>query len=196
MNTNNNEGDLELDMKHLLDHARALFIFHATQRLNSVRYYFAVYVVFFGGYIAVLRDTGIDEGMRQYVLCAIAFSGAAVSWAYYQLDKRNAELVQVDENAMHFLEFHLTKQVPEGLIDEAGEFPDKEIATLYKEHNVNPVMIARIMDKAPDTRAGKFIYGNTYGKILRLSFRTIFFLSLAAGIVPLFVALVALSPTP
>lgn len=178
-----------MDLKHLLDHARSLFIFHATQRLNSIRYYFAVYVVFFGGYIAVLRDSEIDETIRLCVLSAIAFSGAAVSWVYYKLDKRNAELVQVDENAMHFLEFKLTNQIPESLIIEVGEFPDEDIAKLYEE-NTNPLMISRIMHKAPETRKGAPKFGRTYEQILRLSFRTILTLSVVAGILPVVIGIV------
>ena len=83
------------DLKPLLDHARSLFIFHATQRLHSIRYYFAIYAVFVAGYIAVLREQELGPA-QPLVLTAIASLGTFISCTYRALDRRNAVLVAVD----------------------------------------------------------------------------------------------------
>jgi hypothetical protein len=85
----------------LLDHARGQFQYHAGQRLTSIRYFFATYAVFAAGYFGLfVKDTKAPL-FAQLALSVIAL---IVTLAFWILDVRNAELVEIDEDAMKEIE--------------------------------------------------------------------------------------------
>lgn len=95
------------DLTSLLDHARDNFIYHAGQRLTSIRYYFATYAIFVAAYFGTfVRDAQIPSYARPGI-CGVAI---IVTLAFWGLDKRNAELVEIDEKAVGEIEDHLAAE--------------------------------------------------------------------------------------
>lgn len=160
----------------LLNHARSLFIYHAGQRLNSTRYFFAIYGVAFGGYITVLKEKGIDPALQQNALAAIAIFGALVALVYFLLDLRNAELVHVDENAMHFIEKQIVCELKKGANKTVDDYPNKRLEKLYTDGH--PLLIARNMHKAPSVRWLRF--GFTYAVTMKVVFVVLIVIPVAA----------------
>lgn len=149
--------DNEPDWFELLNHARSMFIYHAGQRLNSTRYFFAIYGVIFAGYLTVLKESKIDD-VKPYALLAISCFGLIVAIVYWLLDRRNAELVHVDENAMHFAE----RRILDSIVGkhEVDGFPnDNNNKELLGDVHKNSLNIAMLMHESPKSKAG-FTYGN------------------------------------
>lgn len=142
----------------LLGHSRSLFIYHAGQRLNSTRYFFAIYGVIFAGYITVLKETGIDQ-VKPYALAAIAFFGFFVAVVYYLLDMRNAELVSIDENAMHYVERQILENIDTKQYPDLTDFPNEKLMGLYQNSHLDALNISKAMDAAPLSAKG-ISYGN------------------------------------
>lgn len=155
-----------IEGKDLLTHARTMFVYHAGQRLNSTRYFFAIYGVIFGGYLTILKDNEIDSILQHKSLAAIAVFGALVATVYWLLDFRNAELVHVDENAMHYIERQLAGEYTASETVENHEYPNQRLVGLYETGH--PILIARNMDKAPKKRRLKIPF--TYANIMPFVF--------------------------
>ncbi|MEO1494697.1 MAG: hypothetical protein AAFV19_21330 [Pseudomonadota bacterium] len=141
------------DWYKLLDHSRSMFIYHAGQRLNSTRYFFAIYGVIIGAYISVFKETGINE-TKPYALAGIAVFGFVIALVYFLLDLRNAELVHVDENAMHFVERQILAPVVDKEFKQGGDFPNGKLAKPYKNNPVETVSLSKAMHKAPKSSTG------------------------------------------
>ncbi|MEM6577251.1 MAG: hypothetical protein AAF678_02050 [Pseudomonadota bacterium] len=207
MSDDKEDTEEAFDPKPLLDHARTLFVYHATQRLNSIRYFFAIYAVFVAGYIAVFRDTDIDD-FKPFALFVIAALGAFVTAVYRALDLRNAELVQVDENAMHFMEKYMVDRLDETHFEDQQihsaalyeDYPAQHIAKLYKGYeesnpkteapsNLHPALISSVMHWAPKKRPEEIKYrswlGKSYETVLRVVFGVLFWISLIAALAPI-----------
>lgn len=91
-----------------LKHARELFIYHADQRLRSIRYATATLAVFFVAYATVFtRSNDIIEVEKHALLFVICATGLIVTCIFKRLDRRNAYLVNVDEDAAKIIERHL-----------------------------------------------------------------------------------------
>ena len=181
----------EPDWFKLLDHSRSLFVYHAGQRLNSIRYFFAIYGIIFGGYISVLSsgETGMKE---HFSLAAITLLGAFVASTFHSLDLRNEELVHVDENAMDLAErkilpkLNKTKPCTDdkdkpctNREDEAcmkNDFPNKHLMT--SKNQFDAFRISYQMHNAPNSKNG-----NSYGTVMNTVFGLAFHIPLYATIV-------------
>ncbi|MEL6377398.1 MAG: hypothetical protein AAFQ04_09400 [Pseudomonadota bacterium] len=154
------QDEVSKDWSKLLDHSRSLFVYHAGQRLNSTRYFFAIYGVIFGGYISVL---GEEKGgvLWHAALAAIALFGLLVALVYRNLDLRNAELVGVDENAMHFVEMQILNDIDESF-EVIEDFPNPSLASRGKDKSVEALLISKKMDSAPFSQNG-YTYAAIFG---------------------------------
>lgn len=95
----------------LLDHARQQFQYHAGQRLASIRYFFATYAVFAAGYLGVFAKETSAPAQTQLVL---SIGALIITMAFWALDIRNAELVEIDEDAMREIEGILSAEKRDG----------------------------------------------------------------------------------
>jgi hypothetical protein len=96
------ESKLTVDLGTLLDHARAQFRYHADQRIRGIQYFFLAYAGFATAYTGIFKlDANHDTHVVQFVLCAL---GLSVSIAFWVLDWRNVQLVEIDEDAVNELE--------------------------------------------------------------------------------------------
>lgn len=96
------------DLDAALNHARDLFVYHATQRHQSLRFYIlalAAIIAGFGGLISA--SFGIERQISLFVLAVVFLF---VNGIFSRLDKRNAELVQNNERSLIELEQLKSKQ--------------------------------------------------------------------------------------
>jgi hypothetical protein len=83
------------------------FAVHASQRLTTFQFYVTLSTAMTGGYILLLRNTGGFKWMALIGLLIFIFS-----ITFWQLDKRNRELVKNGENALKYLDSLLELQEP------------------------------------------------------------------------------------
>jgi len=98
-------SEMNFDGAALLSHLRSLFEYHAGQRLNSIRYFFVAYSLFATAYFTAqgIEDKTSADFIGIVTLCLVA---AIVSGCFWALDRRNSELVEIDELALLELESH------------------------------------------------------------------------------------------
>jgi hypothetical protein len=89
-----------VDLKSILEHARGQFQYHAGQRINSIRYFFAAYAIFVVAYAGTFTKSENAHYVNA-VLCAMAL---IISLGFWALDARNVQMVEVDERALIELE--------------------------------------------------------------------------------------------
>jgi hypothetical protein len=95
-------GEPKKDYQVLLDHARSLFEYHAGQRLNTIQYFFVAYAIFVAAYVSTITaDKQPIDPRIQLTLSGLAL---IVSLAFFALDLRNQQLVNVDETALKELQ--------------------------------------------------------------------------------------------
>jgi hypothetical protein len=89
------------EFKILLDHVRGHFQYHAGQRLTAIRYFFVAYAVFIAGYLGTFSTSANPPGYARLVISGMAL---VVTLAFWILDRRNAEMVEIDERAAFEIE--------------------------------------------------------------------------------------------
>ncbi len=90
------------DVMAALEHCRELFVYHANQRLQSIRFYFVAFGIFIAGYAAAFAGgTGVASSLLSAVL---ALGALTITESFRRLDLRNAELVDCDEAPLKILE--------------------------------------------------------------------------------------------
>lgn len=91
-----------------LQHARDLFIYHANQRLQSIRFFFIAFGVFAAGFTTLLSGVEIYSSVFGAVFALAAYR---IADTFRRLDQRNAELVHHDEEALLNLEGKMAELV-------------------------------------------------------------------------------------
>ncbi len=99
----------DVDLKAVLEHVRSQFQYHARQRLESIRYFFAALAVFSVAYVSAhagkaSASGGIDSQSAPTVPLVLSLTALLVTLAFWALDYRNAQLVQIDELAVREIE--------------------------------------------------------------------------------------------
>jgi hypothetical protein len=94
---------LTADFKTVLEHARGQFQYHADQRIRSIQYFFLAYAIFAAAYAGTfkLENSPPNPHFFNFFLCLM---GLIVSLAFWALDRRNVQLVEIDEEALAELE--------------------------------------------------------------------------------------------
>ena len=91
------------ELKGLLEHGRALFIYHAGQRLNTINYFFVAFAVFTTGYVSTFtKEIGTPTTVVLQTILGLLALG--VTLFFRALDKRNEVLVHRDEYAQKEIE--------------------------------------------------------------------------------------------
>lgn len=131
-----------------LEHARSLFIYHAGQRLTTIRYFFVAYAIFIAAYAnayfgAASRAAagGPDLHWPLSVIGALAAFVVLVFWA---LDVRNSEIVGIDERALTEVEGRLSDelQLSQINITRACDCPKR---AFFQYRNIVPLMYAAFL---------------------------------------------------
>lgn len=97
-------SDKSVSDADLLQHGRELFVYHAGQRLITIRYFFVAYAIFAAGYIGAMTPAttgGQDIGGLRLLITFLAF---VITIAFWALDARNSELVKIDEASLKEIE--------------------------------------------------------------------------------------------
>jgi Na+/melibiose symporter-like transporter len=96
----------EVDQRAILEHARTNFHYHAGQRLQTLRYFFVTYGVLFTAYLSATGVGVIGRAHEpyQFAQLIVSITMFIFTLAFWGLDRRNSDLVHIDENAMKELE--------------------------------------------------------------------------------------------
>jgi len=94
------EKPLSVDVKTLLEHTRSQFQYHAKQRLDSIRYFFAGLGLV--GALVVKMHTDSDPNLVAVIL--VTFTALLYTACFWALDFRNAQMVETDEEALKEIE--------------------------------------------------------------------------------------------
>lgn len=97
------ENHGEEDLKWALEHARALFVYHAGQRTQSLNFYLVAIAAFLSGF-GLLANSSLLEGQRAVVGATLSISGIFLTLCFYGLDQRNHQLVECDESLLRWAE--------------------------------------------------------------------------------------------
>jgi hypothetical protein len=90
-------------LKLALEHSRPLFIYHATQRITSLNYYFVAIAVFLSGFGFVAAST-LEPEERALVGLVLSISGIILTSCFMGLDRRNIQLVGCNEKLLTYAE--------------------------------------------------------------------------------------------
>jgi hypothetical protein len=104
--SNASTATLPTDIKSVLEHVRTQFQYHATQRLNTIRYFFVAYAIFVAAYVGLEKAPGAPLYFP-FVLSATAL---IITLGFWGLDVRNVQLVHVDERALEEIEELVSEQ--------------------------------------------------------------------------------------
>jgi hypothetical protein len=118
------------ELKMLLEHSRALFIYHAGQRLSTINYFFVAFAIFTTAYVSAFSkelDSLHLTATIQTMLGVVAFF---VTWFFSALDKRNETLVHLDEKAQEAIE---------RLVNEQYQIPRIQ----YENEEIEPFLIVQ-----------------------------------------------------
>ena len=93
------------ELKLALQHGRELFIYHAGQRMASIRFYLVALGVVVAGYVG-LFSKGSGGVTRYEPLSGIILGliGLVITLCFWALDERNAQLVVIDETLLDAVE--------------------------------------------------------------------------------------------
>jgi hypothetical protein len=91
------------DLKAVLEHPRSRFEYHAKQRMDSLRYFLAAYVVIAGGYVTAGRAS-VNDSLPPYAHLVMALTALVVTLIFWGFDYRNAQIVNFDEDALKEVE--------------------------------------------------------------------------------------------
>jgi hypothetical protein len=85
------------DVRSILEHVRGQFQYHATQRLNTIRYFFVAYAIFAAAYVSTMTER---VAVPSYVQLTIAFVALVITVGFWMLDWRNVQMIHIDEAAL------------------------------------------------------------------------------------------------
>jgi hypothetical protein len=113
--THNNAPQQKVPLKlgeliSLLEHPRALFIYHAGQRFSTINYFFVAFAVFAAAFVGTYTDKFPSLPAVRVGLAVMALFVTVIFW---MLDRRNQELVHVDERGQHAIEELIVQRHPE-----------------------------------------------------------------------------------
>lgn len=91
-------------LKGLLEHGRALFIYHAGQRLNTINYFFVAFAIFTTAYVSTFTREINSQTLTITLQTILGFLALGVTLFFRALDKRNEVLVHHDEEAQNEIE--------------------------------------------------------------------------------------------
>lgn len=129
-----NGGSTVEELKPALEHARALFIYHAQQRFTSINYFFVAYALSATAYVGLL-----EKAVSPYFRLILGLYAAVVTAVFFGLDRRNAQLVRIDEQAMEELEGRVKNQLTLSKDFQMAHRWHEE-ATKLQFQNILPVM--------------------------------------------------------
>ncbi|MEO1039629.1 MAG: hypothetical protein AAFX09_08790 [Pseudomonadota bacterium] len=92
-----------------LEHARGLFIYHAGQRLQGIRFYF-IALAALGGVFAASQST-TPNTPQLFAGLIIAILAFVLTIIFLLLDRRNEELVHNNENSITEIETTITNRL-------------------------------------------------------------------------------------
>lgn len=92
-----------------LDHARNMFIYHATQRHNSIRFFFVAVAIFLTGFFVLLTNDSecLSPATRNLLATIQSIAAFVITVCFWRLDERNVALVHSDERLLRFCEQEL-----------------------------------------------------------------------------------------
>jgi hypothetical protein len=90
-------------LKLALDHSRALFIYHANQRITSLNYYFVAIAIFISGF-GFVSASSLKPVDRAMVGLVLSISGVFLTRCFMRLDLRNIQLVDCNEKLLKYAE--------------------------------------------------------------------------------------------
>ncbi len=91
-------------LKIVLDHTRAMFIYHADQRIKSLNFYFVAIPVFASALGYALITGNLTCAMRGFFGLTLGIAGAVLSYCCWLLDKRNEQLIEPNKALLICLE--------------------------------------------------------------------------------------------
>jgi len=102
-------------LKVALEHSRALFIYHASQRHTSLNYYFVALAALVTGQVTLFTHHelwAVEQHVRftqpgPWMTTALGFTGIFLAMNFKWIDDRNASLVDTDKAAVAELEERL-----------------------------------------------------------------------------------------
>ena len=96
-----------LKLEHLislLEHPRSLFIYHAGQRFSTINYFFVAFAIFAAAFVSTFTKDFQDASQLHLLRFGLAIMALLITVIFWMLDKRNQELVHVDELCQHEIE--------------------------------------------------------------------------------------------
>jgi hypothetical protein len=135
MAAQNDDGELKL----ALEHARALFVYHAGQRIQSLNYYFVAIAVFLSGF-GFLANSSLSNGKRALVGLVLSIAGIFLTVCFQGLDQRNDQLVERDESLLKWAEKEMADKLncPAWKITEAAGDPAISKPARYRYKKIVP----------------------------------------------------------
>jgi|SRR5579862_277135 len=97
-------------IKLALEHSRALFVYHAGQRILSLNYYFVAIAVFLSGF-GFLAASSLTTNSRALIGLALAIAGIFLTHCFRSLDRRNEQLVDCNKKLLRHVEGEMAKRV-------------------------------------------------------------------------------------
>jgi hypothetical protein len=161
------------DLIRLLEHPRALFIYHAGQRFSTINYFFVAFAIFAAAFVTTFTEklTLTDPTQIYLLRLALAAMASFVTGIFWMLDRRNAELVLVDEFAQNTIE-ELIKDKHPGLAD-------IRLVKGWSRHK-DPNWFSSVMRGEREKRCLEMV--GQYQYIMRLMYGVIFSASFAVAI--------------
>lgn len=130
----------KLEGKEILRHPQMMFIYHATQRMNSIRYYMTILAALVGAFTAIQTfDIEMDRDRFNALVCGGLLGVTLVFWA---LDYRNAQLVRINEDALDEIERKVRADY--GLQNFEMIARARQSPGMLKYRNVVPVMFLSV----------------------------------------------------
>jgi len=93
----------EDSIKLALEHSRALFVYHAGQRILSLNYYFVAIAVFLSGF-GFLAASSLTTNSRAVIGLVLSTAGIFLTSCFKGLDRRNVQLVDCNKQLLKYVE--------------------------------------------------------------------------------------------
>jgi hypothetical protein len=87
-------------VKLALEHARAMFTYHAGQRMSSLNFYLVAVAAFLTGFGFVSASSTLSDGQRALSGLVLSAAGIFLTHCLRALDRRNVQLVDSDEKLL------------------------------------------------------------------------------------------------
>jgi hypothetical protein len=91
-----------------LEHGREMFVYHAGQRTTSIRFFFTALAIFAAAWVGVLTtNSPITSKYRGACGLILGVGAMIITFCFWRLDKRNAQLVDSNEALIKAVEREL-----------------------------------------------------------------------------------------